>query len=404
MYFKFKDNDIYRQTIITYPDFKFSYVLAKSDNKFKIILNDSQSGSGKALSLDSQMRNEVNINTEGSELIYPFIDKTSGKYWTSNVNSASYYLTPLGVNITGTYMVKPVLYINFMSSTQDSIYKSLINIWETQKNLNSQFSYSNFPSGCSIHIFPRDYYGSGIKKGSVKASISSVYNDNFSIFNSFIAEDIYKDGILRITEDSFPTNNVESNVGKIVGYVLYDYGIVVFKSASMLYYTPNESTTSSIKYSNTNFDWSSGSYGTEEDRSYYNWRWFGDKIFCDEVNNSTIASLEFKGINKIQNITMMCHAPKGKLNNSTNPTFLEYSQSIHATQSSEFSLVENSNIYIKNIVSSSYNVEEEFDKRTIISHIFILDDQKKILAVASLANPSVKKENSDITFKLSKDL
>lgn len=88
MYFRFKDNDIYRQTIIAYPTFKFTYIQGNDDNQFKLYLNNSQSGSGRSLALDSQMRTEINVDRTGSELIYPFVDKTSGKYWTSNVDNS----------------------------------------------------------------------------------------------------------------------------------------------------------------------------------------------------------------------------------------------------------------------------------------------------------------------------
>lgn len=406
MYFKFRDNDIYRQTIVAYPAFKFTYILENGDDTFKVILNDSQSGSGKALRLDSQMKNEINVNTTGFELIYPFVDKTSGKYWTSNVSSATYNVAPLGQSITGTYMIPPTLRLDFISSTSDSIYTSLVNIWETQKHLSREFEYGNFPSGCAVHIFPREYFGSGFRKGSVRANIASVFDGSVTDYlNTFIAQDIYKDGLLRVVKDGFPTSSApNSSIGTVVGYVLYDHGVILFKSASLVFYTPQEATTASIKATVADFAWSSGSYGSAEGRGYYNWRWFGDPVFCKEESNLTIASIEFQGINKFQNITLMCHGPKGKLNNSANPTFVEFSQSVHLTQSSQSTMVENPKIRIKNIVSSSYNVEENFDKRTIISTILIMDENRDILGIAKVANPIIKREGSDNTFKVSLDI
>lgn len=403
MYFKFRDNDIYRQTIIAYPSFKFTYIT--DPDSFKIYLNNSQSGSGKSLALDSQNKTEINVNRTGSELIYPFIDKTSGKYWTSNVTEADYQATNYGDEIRGTYMENPTLYLDFVFTNTNTIYTSLVNIWELQKPLSREFEYENFPSGCAIHIFPREYYGSGLRKGSIRATVASVFDGVVTdTLNTFIAQDIYKDGVLRVVQDGFATSSApNSSIGNVVGYVLYDYGIVLFKSASMVYYTPNEATTASIKPTVANFGWSSGSYGTAEDRGYYNWRWFGDPVFCNEGSNLTIASIEFQGTNKIQNLTLMCHGPKGKLNNSTNPTFLEYGQEVHLTQSSDSTMVENTKLRIKNTVSSSYNVEENFDKRTILSTIFIMDESKNILGIAKIANPIIKKESSDNTFKISTD-
>jgi hypothetical protein len=44
-----------------------------------------------------------------------------------------------------------------------------------------------------------------------------------------------------------------------------------------------------------------------------------------------------------------------------------------------------------------------FNKQTYVSKVGIYDDQKRLIAVAKLANPIRKTENRDYTFKLKMD-
>ena len=60
---------------------------------------------------------------------------------------------------------------------------------------------------------------------------------------------------------------------------------------------------------------------------------------------------------------------------------------------------------IKNITSASYqDPTAPFEKTTYISKIGIYDEDKNLIAVASLARPVKKTESRDLTFKLKLDI
>ena len=97
---------------------------------------------------------------------------------------------------------------------------------------------------------------------------------------------------------------------------------------------------------------------------------------------------------------MYAHAPKGELNHSNNPTFLEDTQN-YATGSHASSSVynENSKAMIKNTVYSPYdNTEMPFEKHTYISKVVIYDEDMNILGVAKVAKPVKKTEDREFSF------
>jgi hypothetical protein len=179
--------------------------------------------------------------------------------------------------------------------------------------------------------------------------------------------------------------------------------MILFKSSSAEFYNKVTNVKEIIEIPNAS-EWCSGSFNSNEYRSYFNWGLFGDPNVVDITDGNIACSIQFCGINNIENITMMCSAPKRLLNNSTNPTFINYSQDTYMTQSSNFSFSENHKLEIKNIVSSSFNIEENFEKETFISHVYILDEEKKVIGIAKLANPLNKKENEDRTIKIGFDI
>ena len=101
---------------------------------------------------------------------------------------------------------------------------------------------------------------------------------------------------------------------------------------------------------------------------------------------------------------MLAHAQKDELNNSNNPTFIEHGQ-VTASLTSSTSWVEQRNLDIKNIVSSSYpDPTGSFQKTTYISSIGIYDEDRNLIGIAKLAKPVKKNENREFTFKLKLDI
>ena len=131
-----------------------------------------------------------------------------------------------------------------------------------------------------------------------------------------------------------------------------------------------------------------------------------DGITFDHTIKSASFGVEFKGTNYVNTMTMFCHAKKGDLNHSNNPTFRKFSEAVsfNDVTSSQYTFKEKE-YGIKNVVSSSYTgTEEKFDKTTYLSKIAIYDDDGNMIAVASVAKPVKKTEDLEYTFKLKLDI
>ena len=122
------------------------------------------------------------------------------------------------------------------------------------------------------------------------------------------------------------------------------------------------------------------------------------------VSTSASFDLSFKGHTETQVLTMFAHARRGEINYSNNPTFLDYGQSKVAVTSSNVYL-ENDAVTIKNTVSSSYEgFDAPFERQVYISRVAIYDEDKKLIGIATLSNPILKKEAQDLSFKLKLDI
>ena len=99
---------------------------------------------------------------------------------------------------------------------------------------------------------------------------------------------------------------------------------------------------------------------------------------------------------------MLAHADKAKLNFSNNPTFITGSVTGSVSPKSYY---EHGSAGIANIVSSSYkNYSASFEPITYITKVGIYDENKNLIAIASLANPVKKTQSSNYTFKLKLDI
>ena len=115
-------------------------------------------------------------------------------------------------------------------------------------------------------------------------------------------------------------------------------------------------------------------------------------------------SLSFKGSTKTQVITLFTHAKRGEANFSNNPTYLKYGQDkLQYTSSQVYE--ENPDQLLANTVSSSYNdYEAPFKRSVYISKVAVYDENKNMIGVATLANPVLKEEDQDYSFKLKLDI
>jgi len=138
------------------------------------------------------------------------------------------------------------------------------------------------------------------------------------------------------------------------------------------------------------------------------WKYFAAGANDGISNTTTSASfdLSFKGHTETQVLTMYAHARRGEVNFSNNPTFLDYEDAqykIYQTSSNVYQ--EKDTIRIKNTVSSSYaGFDAPFERQVYVSRVAIYDEDKKLVGVATLSNPILKKEAEDLSFKLKLDI
>ena len=232
-------------------------------------------------------------------------------------------------------------------------------------------------------FIPQMYYGTSIKKGSVKLE--------YFITGSKIAEctDQYENGIL--------TETTGTAVGNVVGVVMYDEGVIMLTASHGL---EDSEHPIGVRYDGTSTIESS-------------WLYYGTGLNDAQTHTSLSASsynLNFKGVSYVNTMTMFAHAKKGHLNHSNNPTFKDCSGinftnglQVQNTQTgSGITFFEGEND-IKNIVSGSFS-SASFEKTTYISKINLYDANENLIGVASMATPVKKTLDREYLFKLKLDI
>lgn len=387
---KFKPDDLFVNTIKTHPD-------------LNVFIYNSQVYLGKP-NFQGENTNVYSTSDEGhlslyelnidrtSDLIYPFTDDLQSQFPDRkkyNVLAGQPHSgAPESVTSgQGTYpfsaSVSRTLSVPNTGSGTNYHVTSLSNLANNYSYLTPHYQLSSSFLGrdlttANVNIinFPYVFYGSSLKKGSVKLK--------YYITGSLIAEcaDTRNNGELIETTGS--------NSGSVVGLVLYDQGIMLLTASHDL------DSNNGISYDGSTIASAS-------------WEYFGAGAFDNISHSSSIASASFaieaKGTSYTQVLTMLCHAKRGELNNSNNPTSYQFSSSSYETFSSSSYQYLEPQIKQKNIVSSSYSGHQEsFDKRTYITKIGIYDENNNLIMIASLANPKRKKEEDEFTFKLTYDI
>ena len=269
------------------------------------------------------------------------------------------------------------------------------------------FSASHTP-GCdkgtqavNLISIPSIFYGSSIKKGSVEL--------NFYVSGAAVGtlkDEKYNGELIQ----TGPTGSTGS--GSVAGVVLYNEGFVLLTASWNLDAAFQE------KYSLVN-----GTFANANPA----WIYWGTGIPGDATGSvspffvpSSSYSLQFSGTSYIPNITMLAHAPRGYLNHSNNPTFIEAntsssisnhagmkisSGSVRQVNSGSQAYIQNKTTPISNVVSSSYLTHTaSVSRNTYISKIGIYDDNNNLIAIAKLARPVKKTEDRQFTFKLKLDI
>ena len=236
------------------------------------------------------------------------------------------------------------------------------------------------PINVGLVSVPSIFYGSGIKKGSVKLQ--------FYITGALhgTLEDSDRNGELIQTG---PTGSPYS--GSVAGVVLYNEGIMVLTGGWDL-----SDGAHSEKYWTTT--------AGVDTAAAPSWALFGQSLSGTITAPSSSFTMYFSGTTKTQTLTMFANANKGELNHSNNPTNIRYGN-MRSGSVGYFGYTQSDKQIIKNIVSSSYNDPTgSFKKTTYISKMGIYDYNKNLIAIAKVATPVKKTEERDFTFKLKLDV
>jgi hypothetical protein len=386
-YYEFGKDDLFYNRIKTYPKVEF---FVYNDKVY--YNNENQKASNfhtpsGHINLYELNVNRNNVSTEDdSQLIYPFVTKGGSFTSFSTVSTSKFNLDfVMGDEIQGSYPLTSSISIDqydaALAGQKKRVLYSLKNSLNFYTAISGQYAYSSSygdKEGQKLNIIsiPSIFYGSNIKKGSVKLK--------YYVSGTLEAEasDKNRNGELIQTTAS-ATSATGANVGDTVGVVLYNEGFIILTSSA-------------------NISEHVEAYKPGSDDNKYNasWQYFASTGSYSSLSSSY--SIEFEGVSYVQTVTMLAHAKENQLNFSNNPTFL--SSSVPSTTSSQ-TYHEDAKHEIKNILSSSYKGHDaNFKPVTYISKVGIYDHEKNLVAIAALANPVRKLEERGYTFKLKLDI
>ena len=399
-YYKFGSKDVLRNRIKTHPDNTFFI----NDNQ--VYYNNRNAISGAhvenvqhiptghvslyGLNVDREFDEHTydpDTNTGKKTKIFPFITKDSSLNSFGTISTNDFNQFNYGDIITGSYPLSASItreLFESSTSTTGSHLQALKNTLNFYRPLSPHYAFSSSlgnkaTQDVTLISIPSIFYSSQIKKNSVKL--------DFFISGTLVArcEDIHRNGELIQTSGSdFAQTN---GSGSVAGVVLYNEGFVLL--------------TGSWNLTETNFDFGDGGSARKG-----RWRDFaaGANDGYTSVSPTASFSLNFKGTNYINTITMNCDAPLSDLTFSPNRTYVKQTSSI-VFDSGSSGYFQNNRIPVKNTISSSfYDYDEEFKPQTFISKIGIYDENKNLIAIANLAKPVKKLEDRDYTFRLKLDI
>ena len=327
---------------------------------------------------------EMNVDRASDNLIYPFVVKGSSLNNMSTVSEASYNAFSYGDVISGSYPLSASITRNFYTGSTRREIVSLKNTLNRRRLYSNHFVYSSSlgdkdTQDIALIDVPSIFFGSGMKTSTLKL-------------------DFYVTGTLtgRLEANAkgelVQTLPQDANSGSVAGVVIKEMGAILL--------------TGSWDVTTDNIDNYDQSGGTEEPfKWYYYTAGIQGNIEYTTALPSSSFHLHFESTSEVNTKLMFCTAPRGELNQSENPTF--YTKDSHKPiefTGSVGSFREPVRI-IKNITSASYqDPTAPFEKTTYISKIGLYDEDKNLIAIASLARPVKKTESRDITFKLKLDI
>lgn len=390
-YKRFKHKDIVNSTIVAKPEFNFVVHSGSTYLQRERPVDGDFSNTIKHIESGHVSLHELNINRPSGSLIHAFIEKSSTRYsfdtiTTSDFDASSTFAFgaqmnleyPLSASVSRIYIPagSEVSSSSGNAHANKKYIRSLKNPISSANVLGTSNKYGNLGTkAVNMLCIPGIFAGSGIDKGTIEL--------NYYVTGTLVAtaKDSYSDGRIIQTHGS--------TTGNEVGVVLYNQGIMLLTGSDSLHTSTDNffSTTSSANPTWLNF-------GTGIKQA-------GQSVSHTSAPSSSY-SVTFKGVNKIPTLTMFAYSEKGEHNFSNNPTFLSrVAGSDHSQNESTYS---ERALRIKKINKSPYaDHEEDYENTTYISKIGIYDEDKNLIAIASVANPVKKTEKRDFMFKLKLD-
>ena len=441
--YKFSTNDIFRNRVKTHP--RTSFLI----NSGKVVYNSEIPATGLQDTINPRKVKHMpdgyggvslyELNVDKGEtahtfdaatgngvtaMAYPFITKAGSLTSFKTVSTSTFQNFSYGDIMSSSYPLKSSVAVEHHQTPADTHtsctqkrrrINSLKNTFEHYSYMSPHYAWesaspaygtwSKNTQEMSLVSIPSIFYGSSIKKGSVKL--------NFYLSGSIVGqlEDKNRNGEL------IQTLPDDSNKGKVAGVVLYNEGVLALTGSWALHDTykdfyrtcpdciramdvsPLDGTAEPIAPSWTLW----GSQGNPDDDTC---NVSAGKLASDPsvtLCPSSSWGIDFQGTNYVSVLTMLAHAPSGDLNHSNNPTFIKYGQS-EPPLVDKTRFEEKNDKELTNIVKSVYtNYSESFDKTTYISKVGIYDEDKNLIAIAKVATPVKKTEEREYTFKIKMD-
>jgi hypothetical protein len=414
---EFGKNDLFYNQVKTFPKSDFLIYDSKvyfngvkhSQGEFGILHGAPQGFiSLYELNVDRQIDTGTGAPPDGKS-IYPFITKDGARIAFKTVSTSEFDTTSqfaYGDVIKGDYpLTSSIKRIRLNDTDADQVemnsserfagsfikltsnkrfVTSLKNTFNEYAHMSKQYEFVNTEwnkgtQEMSLVEIPSIFYGSSIRKGSVVLQVF--------VTGALAAEcrDIKKNGELIQVSGTY---NATTDNKKVAGVILYNEGFLSLTGSWDLSEVVDRI------------------HGQDNQKP----RWVDFAEGANETGGPAAGTLDnvmfrlsFEGVNYVPTITMLAHAPKGEINNSTNPTVFVKSQvrdpSNDGTVYREFSDLE-----FSKLEHSDYVLTGSFKKQTYISKVGIYDDQRRLIGIAKLANPVRKTEDREYTFKLKLDI
>lgn len=427
-YYKFDKNDVFVNTLKLYPDVKFVIYHGSSYYNSTPHISGAFTSSVRLTSPGDISLYELNVDrrdhatgrsigqVEDRSIIYPWVVK-DGSRMNFRTNTSTAFAAELpGTVVTGAlYPYTSTISKTYYSSTAKRVespviattaapgieiqsygsvshLRALKNTINYYRYLSPQFEYSSSADAAAAGVSNRDFdsssvglvsipsifYGNNIKKGTVNLEI---YYTGSLIAR---AQDTRRNGELIQTYGG--TTDATALDGSVIGLVLYNEGFLILTSSGDL-------SNATDKYLDP----------TGADLKP-NWTYFANSISGTVEAPNTTFIMNMSGTTDTQVLTMFATAPKGLLNHSNNPSYLQKGMAKKISTGSH-GYFESDTQYVKNVVSSSYvDPTGSFEKTTYISKVAIYDKNRNLLGVAKTATPIKKTVNRDFTFKIKLDI